>query len=550
MLIQKLLSEKKYGSRVLEIVGILSKYGLASWLADTKIEILVKSLKDDSGTKLSNFTLAQKLRKACEELGPAFIKLGQILSTRPDLLGNEISAELSKLQDDTPSDNQDYIRETILKELGKEPEALFAEFNFKPMASASIGQVHRATSFEGEEFAVKLLHKNIETKIYLDLEILEGLAELAENHVKALGRIRIANLVKDFSRTIQKELSMSREANNIATFQRNFEDSTTIVFPQVVDEFSSQRILTMRFEEGISLNHLNGELTLAKRKQLASTGAEMYLNMIFRDNFYHGDPHPGNILVNPEGKLVLLDFGMIGSLNSAVSNEIEEFLIAVVNQDSESATESIYAICEVSPDVVKSELVNEIDYWIREYISQNVSDINTAEAMSDLNLLINKFQIVMPGNMALLFKVLVQLDGTARLLDPDFNVMTVLKSFYFKLFKYRYSPENIVKKLFSQSREWYRVWRILPKALSRNLDSLNAGELNLNLQHKGLENSVNRLVLGIIAASLFLGSVILWSLKVPPLFFGSSLFGMLGYAVSVILMIKLMRDVFKPRKKN
>jgi ubiquinone biosynthesis protein len=356
-------------------------------------------------------------------------------------------------------------------------------------------------------------------------------------------------LVKDFSRTIQKELSMSREANNIATFQENFKDNSDVIFPQVVQEFSTQRILTMKFEEGKGLNHIDNSVTLAQRKRLAAVGAEMYLNMIFRDNFYHGDPHPGNILLSPEGKLVLLDFGMIGSLNSTIFNELEEFLFAIVNHDSEGATESIYVICEVDPNVVKSELVNEIDYWIREYISQNVSNISTADAMADLNLLINKFQIVMPGNMALLFKVLVQLDGTARLLDPDFNVMDALKSFYVKMFKYRYSPQNVAKKVFLQSRDWIRVMRILPKALSRNLDAINAGDLHLNLQHKGLENSVNRLVLGIIAASLFLGSVILWSLNVPPLVYGASLFGILGYAAAIILIYKLMRDIFKQPKK-
>ncbi len=549
MIIHKLLTSKKYAGRVREIVGTLSKYGLASWLADTKIEFFVRALKDDEGIKLTQFTMPQKLRKACEELGPAFIKLGQILSTRPDLLGNEIAKELAKLQDDTPSDNAEYIKETIKKELGKEAEELFAEFNYKPMASASIGQVHLATTFEGEKLAVKLLHKNIEAEINLDLEILEALAELAENHVNALGRMRITNLVKDFSRTIQKEINMNREANNIATFQENFKDNSHIIIPQVKHEFSTKRILTMKFEEGKSLNEIKNSIPEAKGKRLAEVGAEMYLNMIFRDNFYHGDPHPGNILVNADGKLVLLDFGMIGSLNTSIFNELEEFLIAIVNHDSESATESIYAICEVSDNVVKSELVNEIDYWIREYISQNVSNISTADAMADLHLLINKYQIVMPGNMALLFKVLVQLDGTARLLDPDFNVMDALKRFYVKMFKYRYSPKNVAKKILMQSREWYRVLRILPKALSRNLDALNEGELHLNLQHKGLENSVNRLVLGIIAASLFLGSVILWSLKVPPLLFGTSLFGMLGYVAAILLIYKLMRDIFKQPKK-
>ena len=532
--------------RFTDIVSILVKYGLATWISETDPNFIKNLFKTSTGVNLSELSQDARIRLAFTELGPTFIKLGQILSTRPDLVGPTLADELTELQADTPADPPEVVRATVEKELGQPPEALFAAFDDRAMASASIGQVHRATLHNGETVVVKVQHQGIEEKVTNDLDILLALAELAEQYDPSLRVYQPVATVAEFRRGLLRELDFNRERRNIEQFIRNFEQDKTIHIPKAYPELSGQRVLTMEMLNGVSVANVERlKQEGIDTKVIAEWGANIYINMIFRDRFFHADPHPGNIWVVKGGLIGLLDCGMVGRIDDYTRNEVEGLLLSAVERDAEQLTEFVLRIGSTPQGLDRNALRADVDEFVAEYLGQSMQDFDLSGAVNGLTDLIRRYHILLPPGIALLLKVLVMLEGTSRLLNRDFSLIELLQPYYAQAMQRRFSPQELFQRLRRSYRDWERLLNTLPYDLRDILQRIRDGKFDVYLEHRRLDLIINRLVYGVITAALFMGSCLVLSQRIPPLIKGISIPGTAGCLFAFGLGFRLFRAIKK-----
>ncbi len=535
-------------NRAVDVLSVLSKYGLANWISRFELEFAKPLLKSPAGDVLARQKPETRIRLALIELGPTFIKLGQILSTRRDLVGVSLAEELEKLQADVPADPPKVVREIVEAELGQPISELFSSFDDKPLASASIGQIHRAQLRTGEDVVIKVQHKGIEKKIRVDLEILSGLAQLAELSPE-FKPYRPRATVAEFQRTLLRELDFGREERNLQQFARDFADDARIRIPKSYAEYSTGRVLTMEYLDGIKLSHRD-ELIAANTDlvEVARRGAELYMEMIFTHGFYHADPHPGNILVMPPNVIGLLDFGMVGRLDQQLQDDISEIVMALVGGDSDQLTNVITRVGETPADLDRASFEIDVTDFVTYYGSQQLSDFDLSSALNELTEMIRRYQILLPARIALLLKVLVMLEGTSQQLSPRFNLMDVIVPYQRKILWRRYSPKRRIHKFRRIYAELENLIEVLPRGILDILQQVQSGKFDVHLDHRGLEPSVNRLVLGMLTSALFLGSSLMLSRDVPPLlpiFGGVSVVGLAGCSLACALALRLLRAIYK-----
>lgn len=539
----------RHVSRWREIFAVLSKYGLANWASRLDLEFAKEFFRDPDGGALARHSPETRIRLALNELGPTFIKLGQILSTRPDIVGVELAAELQHLQDEVRADPPNIVRATIEAELGQPIEELFAEFDERPLASASIGQVHAAKLRTGERIVVKVQHAGIEDKVRIDLDILAGMAILAER-IPEFVNYRPRATVAEFQRILRRELDFGREERHMQQFAQDFQNDPRVHIPCSIPEYCTSRVLTMEYLEGIRLAE-TAKLTMAgfDLPELAKRGAEIYLRMIFSTGFYHADPHPGNILILPDNVIGLVDFGMVGRLDEPLREEIEEMLLAVVNRDAAHLTSIIVRLGSTPDDLDEANLCVDLSDFVSHYANQSLGELDLSAALMEIVEMIRRYRITLPARIAMLIKVLVMLEGTSRLLSPQFSLMEVMQPFQKKLFWRRLSPSRRWGKLRRFYLDFERLVQILPRGLIDIFQQIQSGKFDVHLEHRGLEPSVNRLVLGMLTSALFLGSTLLLAHKVPPVLnFGSwiqdlSLLGAAGCGTAIVLGLRLLRAI-------
>lgn len=535
-------------NRAVDVVSILSKYGLANWISRSELEFAKPLLKSPGGDVLARQKPETRIRLALIELGPTFIKLGQILSTRRDIVGVALAEELEKLQADVPADAPKVVREMVEAELGQPIDELFSDFNDKPLASASIGQVHGARLKTGENVVVKVQHHNIEKKIRVDLEILSGLAQLAELSPE-LKPYRPRATVAEFQRTILRELDFGREERNLQQFAKDFADDTRIRIPKSFSEFSTSRVLTQEFLDGIKLTERD-KLIAAKYDLVEVTrrGAELYMEMIFTHGFYHADPHPGNILVMPGNVIGLLDFGMIGRIDAQLQDDIGEIVMALASGDSDQLTTTIIRVGETPANLDRASFEIDVTEFVNYYATQQLDDFDLSGALNELTEMIRRYHILLPARIALLLKVLVMLEGTSQLLSPQFNLMDVIVPYQKKLVWRRISPKRRMRKFRRIYSEFETLLEALPRGILEIFQQVQTGKFDVHLDHRGLEPSVNRLVLGMLTSALFLGSSLMLSRDVRPLipiFGGISLLGVTGCGLACALALRVIRAIYK-----
>ena len=528
-----------------EIISVLSKYGLANWISRLGPEFAKDLLKEPGGTAIARHRWETRIRMALAELGPTFIKLGQVLSTRPDLVGVSLAEDLQNLQANVPADPPATVRATIEAELSQPVDQLFAEFDEKPLASASIGQVHRARLQTGELVVVKVQHADIERKVEVDLDILSGLAQRAER-IAEFQNYRPRAIVAEFQRTFRRELDFSREQRNMQQFARDFAGDATIHIPRPYPEFSTSRVLTMDLVEGIKLAETQ---RLAQAgfdlSEVARRGANVYLKMIFGNGFYHADPHPGNVVLMAGNVIGLLDFGMVGRIDEQLHDDIEELLLAVTNQDAEQLTGTIIRMGKVPPELDLAGLSIDVADFVGYYGNLSLDELDLSGALKEITEMIRRYRISMPARIAMLIKVLVTLEGTARMLNPRFSLLEVMQPYRKKMLMRRLSPGRRLRKVRRFFAELEHLAAILPRSLMDMIEQIQTGRFDVHLEHRGLEPSVNRLVLGMLASALFLGSAVLIRSGLPPLIGAVSLPGALGCLVSIAMGLRLWRAINK-----
>ncbi len=339
-----------------EIILVLRRYGLADWLSRLQLDFIRDWIKDETGVPLASYTRETRIRMALTDLGPTFIKLGQVLSLRPDLVGSALAFELQQLQTQVPADGFDLVQALVKVELGLSIDEAFACFDEQPIASASIGQVHRATLHDGTPVVVKVQHDNIQNKVREDMEVLAGLAGLAER-IPELAAWQPRSLIEQLSRSLSRELSFKRELNNLLVFDKEFGHIPGLRIPKPFPKLSSSRVLTMERLEGISLNEYQKSFrdrSEEENSDLPRRVAELYMEMIFNKGIYHADPHPGNVLVMQDAGIGLLDFGMVGRIDDSLRETIEQMLMAVSSADATLMTILIKRVGDLRSSSMKA----------------------------------------------------------------------------------------------------------------------------------------------------------------------------------------------------
>jgi ubiquinone biosynthesis protein len=532
-----------------EILSILSKYGLAGWLSRIDFAFAKGLLKTRNGQVLAAESRETRIRLALEELGPTFIKLGQIMSTRPDVVGAELAEELEKLQTRVPPDPPQAVIELVEEELGAPLGDVFMEFSESPVASASIGQVHRARLISGELVAVKVQRRDISRRVRVDLDILQGLAQLAER-IPELAAYRPCASVAEFQRALRRELDFDRERRHMEEFRRSFGGSSLVKIPRPFPELSTDRVLVMEWLEGIPLSSAEATIPCGIDLETAARhGAELYLEMIFRHGFYHADPHPGNLLLLENDRIGLLDYGMVGRIDESLREDIEDFLLAMVEQDSQQLGAVVMRVGATPPGLDEAALGLDLADFVAHYAHQSAERFELACALREMFELVRRHRIVLPAAMTMLLKVLVMLEGAGRRLSPAFSLMELLKPYRKKMLARRISPKRQLRKARRIAYELEQLAEVFPRRLRDILQQVQTGRFDVHLDHRGLEPSVNRLVLGMLTSALFIGSVLLVINDVLPLAFwpleGVSAPGLLGVVLSAALGLRLLRAINK-----
>ncbi|MCU0712293.1 MAG: AarF/UbiB family protein [Pirellula sp.] len=538
-----------------EIIVVLRRYGLADWLSRLRVDFIRDWIKDDSGTPLASYSREARIRMALTDLGPTFIKLGQVLSLRPDLVGSELAQELQSLQTQVPPDSFRDVREVVEGELKCPINEVFSSFAEIPIASASIGQVHDATLLDGTKVVVKVQHVNIHAKVNEDLEVLQGLAVMADR-IPELAAWQPKSLVEQLSRTLRRELSFSREISNLQVFHRVLQSSDKLRIPITYPACSSARMLTMEKLEGKSIHSLalHDENGHCERRDAAKRIATLYVDMIFVKGLYHADPHPGNILIQDDGTVGLLDFGMVGRIDDTLRQAIEEMLFAVYSQDSALLTSLIKRAGKIPPAIDEAMLSNDVADLIATYSSQPIESIDLAMALNDATDILHRHRITLPSQMGLLIKTLVTLQGTIRELSPGFSILEAVQPAMIQLRRGRFSPRRQLRRIRRLYVELEGLVERMPSQISSLMELIQEGRLDVHLSHRGLSPSINRLVLGLLTSSLLLGSSILMASKVPPLLFTNggplglqdlSIMGLGGFVISSLVAMRILLAINK-----
>ncbi|MCU0715319.1 MAG: AarF/UbiB family protein [Pirellula sp.] len=538
-----------------EIIVVLRRYGLADWLSRLRVDFIRDWLKDDDGVPLSSYSRSARVRMALTDLGPTFIKLGQVLSLRPDLVGSELAKELTLLQTQVPADSFDVVRGIVEKELESPLEESFLRFEEVPIASASIGQVHDAVLRDGTRVVVKVQHANIQTTVNEDLEVLCGLAVMAEK-IPELAAWQPRTIVDQLARSLRRELSFQRELLNLQVFHRLLSDKPGIRVPRCFAKHSSSLVLTMEKLDGESIHSLaeDTEEGVEQRVEIARRVASLYVDSIFVMGLYHADPHPGNILILPNGDVGLLDFGMVGRIDDTLRGSIEEMLFAVVSQDSALLTSLIKRAGKIPASIDESLLANDVADLIANYASQPIETLDFAAALHDATDILHRHRITLPSQMSILIKTLITLQGTISQLSPGFSILETVQPKLGALRRNRYSPWRQARRMRRLYVEIEGLVERMPSQISSLMELIQEGKLDVQLSHRGLSPSINRLVLGLLTSSLLLGSSILMASKVPPLLFTErgplglqdlSLLGLIGFLVSSLVAFRILLAINK-----
>lgn len=533
-----------------EILTVLQRYGLADWLSHFPQLPFHNWLKDAQGLPLSSHSREARVRMALTDLGPTFVKLGQILASRPDLVGATMANELKRLQSDVPPVPADQIHARLRQELGDRLDMDIVEFDDTPLAAASIGQVHRARLADGTDVVVKVQRPDIEATVLCDLDVLEGLATLAER-VEALAAFSPSKLISQMAPTIRRELDFGRERQNMHRFHKMLAEFPKIKMPQPIDSLCTRRVLVMTRLQGTDLSRQDAvsDQQPEVRNEAARLITNAYMQMVFRDGVFHADPHPGNLMLLADGGVGIIDFGMIGRIDGRLLSQIQDILLAIGAGDTVRLIQLVKRAGNAPPDLDDAALSFDVSDFVVNYGHQDLGSFDLTGALNDLGEMLHRHGIRLPDQSAMLLKMLVSLEGTLAALQADFNALEVMARYMRRAAVQRFSPRRRLRQAMRIFNEAEYMMEVVPDQLCSLLDQAKRGRLTIHMNHHRLGASVNRLVLGLIASAMFLGSSLLLSMNVPPLLFLEptsygglhrvSVLGLVGTVVSILMMLRL-----------
>jgi ubiquinone biosynthesis protein len=547
-------------NRYRHILTVLFKYGFGDLVDILKIEqyleIGLQMISRKRREQVEKLSRAERVRMVMEELGPTFIKLGQILSTRPDLIPVEFIHELSKLQDNVPSFPYSEARQIIEFELGRPLEDIFQHFEDTPLAAASIGQVHRAQLKDGEKVVVKVQRPGIHKIIEVDLEIMLHLASLMERHLEELQVHRPVRIVQEFARTLEKEIDYTIEASHIERFARQSMDDPTVCVPKVFRDTTTERVLTMEYIDGIKASAIDRiEREGLDRKIITARGADLILRQIFDHGFFHADPHPGNIFVLPDNVICLIDFGMMGSIDRQTREDFADLIYTVVHHDESRATQILLKLTEYDekPDV--RALERDLTDFIGQYLYVPLKDLQMEKLFHQLLKILSRHRLQLPQDLFLMMKALATVEGIGLLLDPDFEMIKQTIPFVRRVKMARYHPKRMADDIVRSGVEFVQLMQEIPGETREILEQMKQGKIKMEFKHKGLEPMLstydqisNRIAFSIIIAALIIGSALIVLSKTPPFLFGISFIGIIGFLAAAVMGLWLLIAILKRGK--
>lgn len=528
--------------RIKKLADVLMKYGFEEILSRSELEKrLPKRIVGRNREKIKDIksrTIYERVRMALEEMGPAYVKFGQMLSNRNDILPEEMISELQKLQDKVEIQEVD-IRKKLAEELNIIPEEYFQSIDEEPMASASIGQVFRAVLKNGEKVVLKVRRDNIDTIVETDLVIMKDMAKFLEKYDVNAKNINLLYIVETFENMLKKELSLTNERKNMERFENNFKGNEHIHVPVVYKKLSNNRILCMEFIEGIKITDKEKiEKKGFNPKEIASLGLELYIKQVMKYGFFHADPHPGNIFLGKDGKLIFIDFGAMGTLYPYEIELLEELTLNFLQKD---VKKMIATIKELALDYNISD-EKRLERGFYDILSMvdgtSLEEINLVEIMERVKTLLSQNQVLLSEDVYLLVKGIGQIEGIGRHLNPQLNIMQEIGNNAQEIMVKRMSPKYILEKGMGKVGEFSENWLTLPSDLKRLLEKIQNNELKHRHELVGFENFqkiTERLVMGLVVSSLIIGSSILVLANMPPHINGISVLGILGFVISGIL---------------
>jgi ubiquinone biosynthesis protein len=515
-----------HASRYRQIADALSRHGMGYMVGVFGLERFVPFHRGVLGhqRRKEPYTRPEHVRLALEELGATFVKLGQILSTRPDLMPPDYQEELAKLQDDAPSVPSDAIEEVMTAELGQPVEEVFAAFEGEPLAAASIGQAHAATLRDGTEVVVKVRRPGVMEKVEEDLRILQSLAVQANHRWEIAEQYDVVALAQEFAQTLRAELDYVREGRNAERFAENFADDPEVHVPRVFWETSTSRVLTLERLRGIKVSDVDAiDAAGIDREELAVRAARTTLDMIFEHGFFHADPHPGNFFVEPDGTLRIIDFGMVGTVDERTQGQLARLLLAITSRDADRLVDAFLEMGFARQRVERAMLRQDLEHLLSRYYGLPLREIPLGPLVSETMAIARRHRLQLPPNLVLLLKMAVMNEGMGARLDPSFNLATVIAPYARRLMMRQYSPAVLAGQLGRAGQEAAQLWMELPLHLRRIVGDIERGSIEVGVRPEGfepalqrLERLANRLVLGMITAAFIGGMAVLMALYHPP----------------------------------
>ncbi len=554
--ILKLNSNIRSIRRYWGIVRVLSKYGFNQALEMLGLaDVVVRSRRifKIKASDIARLSSAERMRLALEELGPTFVKLGQILSTRPDVIPHSFIREFEKLQDNVPGISFDEVKSQIFMELGADAESLFAWIEPEALAAASIAQVHRARLTSGEEVVIKVRRPGVVELVESDINALMSLAQLAERHLPGSEIYDPVGVVREFSRTIRREMDFSREGHTIEKFRDNFAGTPWMYFPKVYWEQSSRGILTMEYVSGVKVSDIESlEHNGTDLKLIARRGADAFLDMVLNHGFFHGDLHPGNVFILPNNRICLLDYGMIGRLDESLKAFLTDLLYAVVNRDTDEVVSLLLISGEISEGLDLRALKRDLSCFIDSYYEIPLKEIEVGRMLLEFVDIITLYSIHITPDIILLSKSLVLIEGMGRKLDPAFDMVEHLRPYIAKELRQKYSPKRIVGDIRTNMLSYMSLARTLPRDIKEIINRINRNKFKIDLEHRGLDKfttdfdrSTNRLSISLILSAMIIGSSIIMHTDKGPLLFGFPTLAFFGYTIAAFIGLWLVYAIIR-----
>ena len=549
--------------RLREISSVLIRHGLGDIVrragVGTLLERAGQILQWGESGEIAHLEPEQRMRLAFEELGPTFVKLGQMLSTREDLLSPAWTSEFARLHSQVAPVPFDELLPQLEQALGCSPFEVFVDIEREPYAAASIAQVHRAKLATGTLVILKIRRPGIETKIEADLRILDYLARLVEREIPEARLYRPVEVVSEFRRSLERELDLAVEARSTERFGRNFADDPHVLVPQVYWEWTSSVINVQEHIAGILGNDLAAiDEAGLERKVLAARGADAVLKMILVDGFFHADPHPGNVMYLPGNRIALIDFGMVGRLSTLRRGQVVDLLAGLARHDEEAMLE-VFLEWRGADAVDEARLARDLGELAFDYADVQLKDLKIGPLLHRVSAILREHGIAMPTDLTLLFKALISLEGLGRQYDPEFRLIERVQPFLERALRERYQPAKAVRRGQATLSDFFGLITSMPRDLARLIKDARQGRIRVDLDLKRLDSfgdrldrAIDRVTIGVMTASLVIGSSIVMTVPGGPALFGVSLLtllGLLGYLMAFVNSVWVIYSIWRSSRR-